>query len=51
MDLFKVAQEEGVTAEVYLYPGAGHTLEDEAWELAMGRTVSFFDRHVKGSDG
>jgi fermentation-respiration switch protein FrsA (DUF1100 family) len=47
-DLFQAAKREGVKAELYLYPDAGHTLKDEDWELAMERTTAFFDRYVKG---
>jgi dipeptidyl aminopeptidase/acylaminoacyl peptidase len=46
-DLFEAAQEQGATAELYLYPGAGHTFVDQDWQLAMERTLAFFDQHVK----
>jgi dienelactone hydrolase len=46
-DLFEAAQEQGTTAELYLYPGAEHTFRLKDWDLAMERTVAFFDAHVK----
>jgi len=46
-DLFEAAIEQGATAELYLYPGAGHTFVDQDWQLAMERTLAFFDKHVK----
>jgi dipeptidyl aminopeptidase/acylaminoacyl peptidase len=46
-DLFKAAQEQGVVAELYLYPGAGHTFYEADWDLAMERTLEFFDKYVK----
>jgi fermentation-respiration switch protein FrsA (DUF1100 family) len=46
-DLLAAARRKRVTAELYLYPDAGHTLKDEDWELAMERTTAFFDRYVK----
>ena len=47
VDLFAVAQDKGVPAELHLYPDAGHTFRDDDWELAMQRTSDFFDRYVK----
>jgi len=46
-NLFEAAQEQGATAELYLYPGASHTLVEADWDLAMKRTLDFFDKHVK----
>jgi dipeptidyl aminopeptidase/acylaminoacyl peptidase len=47
VDLFAAAEDKGVSAELYRYPGAGHTFKDEDWELAMERTAAFFDQYVK----
>jgi dipeptidyl aminopeptidase/acylaminoacyl peptidase len=47
-DLFKAAQKQGATAELFLYPGAEHTFVGEDWDLAMKRTLDFFDKYVKG---
>ena len=46
-DLYAVAREKGVRAELHLYPDAGHTFRGEDWDLAMERTAAFFDAHVK----
>jgi len=46
-DLFKAAQKQGASAELYLYPGAEHTLLGEDWGQAMERTAAFFDKYVK----
>jgi alpha-beta hydrolase superfamily lysophospholipase len=46
-DLYQAAQEQGLAAELFLYPGAEHTLVGEDWDLAMERTLDFFDRYVK----
>jgi dipeptidyl aminopeptidase/acylaminoacyl peptidase len=46
-DLFEAAQEQGTTAELHLYPGAQHTFRLKNWDLAMERTLAFFDQHVK----
>ena len=39
--------EQGATTELYLYPGADHTFVGDDWELAMSRSLAFFDRYVK----
>jgi dipeptidyl aminopeptidase/acylaminoacyl peptidase len=46
-DLEAAARQKGTEAELYLYPNGGHTLQGEDWDLAMERTVAFFDRYVK----
>jgi len=46
-ELFKAAQKKGATAELHLYPGAEHTFIGEDWELAMERTLAFYDKYVK----
>lgn len=46
-DLYAVAKDKRVPAELYLYPEAGHTFKDKDWELAMQRTAAFFDQRVK----
>jgi dipeptidyl aminopeptidase/acylaminoacyl peptidase len=47
-DLYEAAQQSGTTSELYLYSGAEHTFNGEDWDLAMKRTLEFFDRYVKG---
>ena len=49
-DLFAAARDQGATAELYLYPDAEHTFRDEDWDLAMSRTLTFFDNHVKNGN-
>jgi dienelactone hydrolase len=49
-DLFEEAQEDGIAAELYLYPGAEHTFVGADWDLALQRTADFFDAYVKGAD-
>ena len=39
---------EGKQVEYYSYPNHGHILEGRAWEEAMERNLTFFDRHLKG---
>jgi dienelactone hydrolase len=46
-ELYAAAREQGTPAELYLYPDAGHILADEDWELAMERTVAFYDRYLR----
>lgn len=46
-DLYAAAQEQGTTAELFLYKGATHTLVGKDWDLAMERTTKFFDTYVK----
>jgi dipeptidyl aminopeptidase/acylaminoacyl peptidase len=33
--------------EYFTYPGQGHALHDESWDLFMQRVSDFFDRYVK----
>ena len=47
-DLYKAAQRQGATAELHLYPGAEHTFVGADWDLAMERTLAFYDEHVRG---
>ena len=46
-DLFQAAQEQGTEAELFLYPGAGHTFNGADWDLAMERTLAFFAKHMR----
>lgn len=39
---------QGKWVAYYSYPDQGHILEGKAWEVAMGRTLAFFDNYVKG---
>jgi len=49
-DLYAEAQEAGIYAELFLYPGAEHSFLENDWELALQRTTDFFDRYVKGAN-
>ncbi|MBN1937212.1 MAG: alpha/beta fold hydrolase [Anaerolineae bacterium] len=46
-DLLEAAQEQNATAELFLYKGAEHTFRNDDWDLAMERTLAFFDKYVK----
>jgi fermentation-respiration switch protein FrsA (DUF1100 family) len=46
-DLYEAAEKEGTTAELFLYEGAEHTFRGKDWELAMERTLAFYDEYVK----
>lgn len=37
----------GKTAEVYTYPGADHNISGSAFNLAMQRSLAFFDKYLK----
>ncbi len=38
---------EGKTVEYYTYPGADHNIDGGSFELAMQRSVQFFDKYLK----
>lgn len=42
-------QKEGKTAEYYTYPGGDHNLASPHFDVAMQRSVDFFNKYVKGS--
>jgi dipeptidyl aminopeptidase/acylaminoacyl peptidase len=44
--LFKALTKNKKTAEFYRYPKQPHVLKGEAWNLAMKRTLDFFDRYL-----
>jgi dipeptidyl aminopeptidase/acylaminoacyl peptidase len=46
--LSRALAEAGKTQEMYTYPGAPHNWSGPTWETAIGRSVAFFDRYVKG---
>jgi len=46
-DLFVAAQKQGTAVEFHLYPDAQHTFVGPDWDLAMERTLAFFDKYVK----
>ena len=37
----------GKTVEVYTYPGADHNISSPAFEVAMKRSLDFFDKYLK----
>jgi len=45
--LWLAMQGAGVPGEYFVYPHQGHFFAGQAWELAMERTLSFFDGHVR----
>jgi dipeptidyl aminopeptidase/acylaminoacyl peptidase len=46
--LSRALAEAGKNQELYTYPGAPHNWSGPTWETAIGRSVAFFDRYVKG---
>ncbi len=46
-DLYNRLQQHGVTVEYYEYPGAGHTLIGEDYDLFLQRNLEFFDIFVR----
>lgn len=48
-DLFAQLQQAGKTAEFYSYPGNDHNIA-QSFSLAMQRTITFFDKYVKGAN-
>ncbi len=48
-DLYAAAQKAQIKAELFLYPGGQHTLLDKDMDLAMERTVEFYDKYVKNA--
>lgn len=46
--LFKEMQDAGQTVELYTYPGDNHNISKN-FNIAMQRTVAFFDKYVKGN--
>ncbi|HLF25585.1 MAG TPA: prolyl oligopeptidase family serine peptidase [Anaerolineae bacterium] len=47
--LYDQVKQAGQTAELYTYPGGNHNFS-QGFDLAMQRTVEFFDKYVKGTD-
>lgn len=43
-------QAAGLPIELHVYEGDNHNISNY-WGLAMGRSVAFFDQHVKGASG
>ena len=46
-ELYAAAQDEQVPSELFLYKGGTHTLSGKDWDLAMERTLKFYDTYVK----
>jgi hypothetical protein len=43
-------EKEGETVEYYSYSGGDHNLSSPNFEVAMQRSIEFFDRYLKGGD-
>jgi len=41
----------GKPHELHTYPGAPHNWVGPTWNLAVTRTLAFFDQHVKAASG
>lgn len=48
VQLDRLLTEAGKPHEFYSYPGAPHNWFGPTWDLAMSRTVAFFDTNVRG---
>lgn len=48
--LYDRLKKAGKTAELYLYDGADHNISSPNFEVAMQRSVEFFDKYVKGGE-
>ena len=44
------AQAVGAPVELFTYPGDNHNISGN-FNTAMGRTIAFFDAHVKAAQG
>ena len=49
VNLDRAVQAAGKTVEFYTYPGADHNLLNADFNLAIYRTLQFFDKYVKGT--
>jgi dienelactone hydrolase len=45
--LYKEMQEAGRSVEYFAYPDQPHTFQEEGWELAMERVLTFFNKHLR----
>jgi dienelactone hydrolase len=45
--LYEKMREMGRSAEYFTYPGQPHTFQDEGWELAMERVLTFFGKFLR----
>ena len=45
--LYQKLQQAGKTVEYYNYPGGDHNIASPNFELAMQRTIAFFDKYLK----
>jgi uncharacterized protein len=45
--LYDKLHKSGKVSELYTYPGADHNISGSSFNLAMQRTVNFFDRYLK----
>ncbi|MEM3112691.1 MAG: alpha/beta fold hydrolase [Candidatus Anstonellales archaeon] len=43
-------EKEGKTVEYYTYEGADHNISSPSFEVAMQRSVNFFNKYLKGGD-
>lgn len=49
VDLYNAVKEAGKPVEFYSYKGAGHNLLNDDFNLAIYRTLKFFDQYLKGA--
>lgn len=48
--LYDSLLKEGKNVEYYVYPGQKHVLLGKSWDVAMDRTIKFFDKHLKKAE-
>ena len=49
-DIYHALQAAGRDVEYFTYPGAGHAIDGENWQLFMQRVGDFFDQHLKNGE-
>lgn len=48
--LYKKLQDLGKSTELYTYPGGDHNISSPNFEVAMQRSIEFFDKYLKSED-
>lgn len=49
-NLAQKLKEDGKTVEYYTYPGGDHNLSGQNFDIAMARTIAFFNKYLKGGE-
>ena len=48
--LFNRLKQSGKVSEFYTYPGADHNISGASFNLAMQRSLEFFNKYLKGGE-